>query len=146
MARAGEVLQRYQSALAGAVSRREAAESELAAARDRVARLEHLRNEAAAAVEDPGRIPLSPETVTADPVRLLLTGQLDDVETLMAQLPARFLASVTGLTGDIEATARRQLLEEQERDARKAPLWLQPLGNGDIAVTPNPVHPGTPKP
>jgi len=145
LAEAGKVLARYQAALAEVSARREVAESALAAARAQVGQLEAIRDQAAADVDHPGRIPVSPETVTADPVRLLLTGQLDEVETLMAQIPGRFIAAMTGLSDDIEAQARAQLKAEQEREARERPLWLQPLGNGSVGAVPNPSHPATPQ-
>lgn len=146
LAAAGEVLQRYQAALTEAVGRRQAAENALTAARERVGQLERIRDEAVADVENPGRIPRSAETVTADPVRLLLTGQLDEAETLMAQIPARFLAAMTGLTEDIEAQARQRLKDEQERERRDKPLHLQALGNGAVSATANPLHAGNLQP
>jgi hypothetical protein len=79
-------------------------------------------------------------------VRLLLTGELDETETLMAQLPARFLAAMTGLSDDIEASARRHLLGEQEREARERPMWLQSTGPGEVAAAANPANAGAPRP
>jgi hypothetical protein len=145
LAKAAEGLQRYQNGLAKAAGDVAAMESELAALQAVVAQREQARDQAAA-VMNPGRIPVSPETLAADPVRLLLSGELDETETLMAQLPARFLAAMTGLAGDIQAEARAELLAEQERDhARNRALWSRTDGAGNLTTISNPAgHPSVP--
>jgi hypothetical protein len=144
--KAGGTLRSYQDALADATRKREAAEAALAGYRAGVARLEQARDTAVSVCDSPGRIPYSIETIEADLARVPMSGQLDELEMTMARPTVRVLGMVTGASEAIEAEARRQLLAEQEKGARDRPLHLQPLGDGGVSATPNPLHPGTPQP
>lgn len=71
---------------------------------------------------NPGRIPLSGETITIGGLRRIMSRELDDVEMLMAGQAAR-LVGATGITDDIENEVRRKI--EAEKEARRATSsWL----------------------
>jgi hypothetical protein len=139
-------LARYQADLAGAAGKAQAAEGAVAAHKARVGQLEQARDTAAAVCASPPRIPYSLETISADPVRLAMSGMLDDVEMAMARFAVRALAMVTGADEAISDEARRQLLTEQEAGspARNA-LWVGADGRGNITAIGNPGgHPDVP--
>jgi hypothetical protein len=144
--RASAVLARYKASLSDAAARRDAAETAFGQSVARGALLERARDEAAAALAGPGRIPLSAETVTAGGLRLLLRGELDPVELVIAGVIGRQICAVTGATEGIVAEARADLLREQDADKRDKPVHLRALGNGNVAVTPNLLNPSTPMP
>lgn len=143
---AAAVLRRYESAAAEATAARQAAESALAASRERTGHLEAARDLAAATLSSPGQVPRSPQTITAGLARLVLSGQLDEIEAALAGQIARTLCAVTGATADIIEEARRDLLAEQEAGKRNQPLHVKALGDGNVAVTPNLLNPATPQP
>ena len=133
---ATRVLRRYQDDLAAATAAREQAEQALAVSAARAALLEQARDKAVAAVTDPGRVPLSGETVTLGGLRLLLTRELDDVELMMAGQAARLVCAAAGVTADIETDVRRQIAAEAEAKAKSQPL----LRDRDGTVVPNPLN------
>jgi hypothetical protein len=143
--RATAVLRRYQDELAAATARRELAEAAVEQSAARAAVLERARDEAVAAVMDPGRIPMSGETVTLGGTRLILSGRLDEVEMLMAGQTARLVCAATGVTSEIEMDVRRKVSAEQEEAAKGRALHLRNIGDGVLA-TPNPHNPGAPQP
>ena len=145
LAAAGDVLARYKQDLAAAAAAREAAENAVTQSAHRAETLELARDRAVAAVTDPGRTPLGPETIAAGLVRLLLRGELDEVETVIAGQLGRMLCGLTGATEDIVAEARHGLLEEQERDRREQPVVLRQAQPGaPLPVVGNPGAPGVP--
>ena len=143
--RATVVLRRYQDELAAASARREQAEAALEQSAARAAVLERARDAAVAAVMDPGRIPMSGETVTLGGTRLILSGRMDDVEMLMAGQAARLVCAATGITADIEMDVRRQVAAEQEEAAKGKSLHLRNTRDGVLA-TPNPHNSAVPQP
>jgi hypothetical protein len=145
--KATEILRRYQGDLAGATARREQAEAAVEASAARGAMLERARDEAVAAVANPGRIPLRGETVTMGGLRLVLSGELDDVEMVIAGQTARLVCAATGVTSEIEMEVRRQVAAEAEKEKRDRPMYVQPLGtSGDVRAIANPLSAATPMP
>jgi hypothetical protein len=145
--KATAVLRRYQADLGAATSRREQAEAAVETSAARGAALEKARDDAVAAVMNPGRIPVSPETITAGLLRLVMKGELDDVEMLIAGQFARMTCAITGVTADIESDVRRQVAAEAEKEKRDRPMYFQPLDTaGNVVAIPNPLSPATPMP
>lgn len=143
LATATQVLQRYQSALADATVRREQAEHAFDQSAARTELLEKARDDAARLLADPGRIPLSGETITAGGLRLILQGGLDELEMAMAGQTARLVCGATGATADIEADVRRQVAAESEERARKSPVRLG-RHDGQATAVANVLHNGQP--
>lgn len=135
------ILRRYQDELAAATARREQAEAAVDQSASRSAVLEKARDDAVAAVMNPGRIPLSGETVTLGGLRLILSGTLDDVELAMAGQAARLICAATGVTAGIEMDVRRTVAAEQGEAAKNQPLIRQ----SDGRVVANPFAPTTPR-
>lgn len=74
-------------------------------------------------------------------------GKLSEAEQLIAGQITRTACALTGVTGDIEAEARRQLLAEQEAEERSKPLRLAQSGGGSgLVAGPNPLNPSRPQP
>jgi hypothetical protein len=144
--KATAILRRYQEALAQATARREAAEAAAGHAAGRAEVLEIARDAAVKAVTGPGRIPLGGETITLGGLRLILRGQLDDVEMLIAGQTARLVCAATGVTAEIEADVRRKIDAENDQAKRDRPVHLSHLGDGNVSVAPNALHPQTPQP
>ncbi len=105
--------------------------------------LEKARDDAVAAVMNPGRIPLSGETVTLGGMRLILAG-LDDVEMAMAGQTARLICAATGVTADIETEVRQRVAAEQEQEDRPADD-PSGLSDGRVVAHANPFEPATPQ-
>src|SRR5215472_9221511 len=78
------ILRRYQDELAHATTQRETAEAVVQQSDGRQEVLEKARDAAVAAVTDPGRIPMSGQTITLGGLRLVMSRDLDPVELLMA--------------------------------------------------------------
>ena len=142
---ATDVLARYQREHQAAVSAREAAQRDLDAAAGRVSQMEEARDTAARAVAEPARIPVSLETMSADLLRLLVSGALDPVETTMARVPVEWMAGVTGYAGALEADTRRRQREEDEEAARTQPVVLQRGQTGVVTARSNPFAPDIPR-
>lgn len=143
---AAEVLARYESALSEATAARQQAETALSTATAQVEAAEAARDRAAREHEDCGRVPYGLETIVADMLRLLISGQLDPVEVVMARFPAQWVAATTGAADAIEAAARQRLIDEQDREKRDKPLHVRTLPDGQVRADPNLLHPGTPQP
>lgn len=142
---ATDVLARYQREHQAAASAREAAQRDLDAAAERVSQMEQARDTAARAVAEPGRVPVSLETLSADLLRLLVSGALDPVETTMARVPVEWMAGVTGYAGALEADTRRRTREEDEEAARSQPVVLRQGETGIVTAVGNPRAPGVPR-
>ena len=142
---ATDVLARYEREHAQAVAVRDAAQRDLDAAADRVTQMEAARDTVARAVAEPGRVPVSLETLSADLLRLLVSGALDPVEVTMARVPVEWLAGVTGYAAALEADTRRRQREEDEEAARTQPVVLQQGQTGVVTAMGNPFAPGIPR-
>jgi hypothetical protein len=142
---ATDVLARYEREHRAAVAARETAQGELDAAAERVSRMEAARDTAARAVAEPGRVPVSLETMSADLLRLLVSGALDAIEMVEAQVPVQWLAGVTGYAAALESDTRRRTREEAEEAARTQPVVLRQGQTGMVTAVGNPFAPGTPR-
>ena len=142
---ATDVLARYEREYGEAKAVRDAAQRDLDAAADRVTQMEAARDTAARAVAEPGRVPVSLETMSADLLRLLVSGALDPVETTMARVPVEWMAGITGYAAALEADTRRRTREEDEEAARTQPVVLQQGQTGVVTARSNPFAPGTPR-
>ncbi len=142
---ATDVLARYEREHAQAVAVRDAAQRDLDAAADRVTQMEAARDTVARAVAEPGRVPVSLETLSADLLRLLVSGALDPVEVTMARVPVEWLAGVTGYAAALEADTRRRQRDEDEESARTPPVVLQQGRTGVVTAMGNPFAPGIPR-
>jgi hypothetical protein len=141
---AGErVLQRYQAVADQAAAAHDVALQNLTAARGEAGRLEAGWRAAAVAAANPGRIPVSPQRIAKDLMRVAMSGTLDAVELAIARTLVAGLASVTGTDEQISREARRQLLREQE-DTPAKPLILRALSGGALGAVANPANSGTP--
>ncbi|MHB1430620.1 MAG: hypothetical protein ACYCVZ_00670 [Streptosporangiaceae bacterium] len=140
-----DALARYEQEHSQAVAAREAAQRDLDAATGRVRLMEAARDTAAKAVADPGRIPVSLTTISADLLRLLAAEALDPVEVAMARVLAQWISGVTGHAEALEADTRRRTLEEAEQAERERPLVLQPGNGGRLSVAPNPLSSRVPR-
>ena len=142
---ATDVLARYQREHSEAAAVREAAQRDLDAAAERVSQMEQARDTVARAVAEPGRVPISLETMSADLLRLLVGGALDPVEMTMARVPVEWLAGVTGYAAALEADTRRRTREEDEEAVRSQPVVLRQGDTGIVTAVGNPRAPGVPR-
>jgi hypothetical protein len=138
-------VQRFRSEAEGKTAARAEAERELAAHRARLAALEDA---AAAAERDaespPAQVPPSIWTaLLAHPLQVLLLPDLGAEARAMAAAQVTTLASLSGVDAQLRAEGRAAL-EAELADRGRAPAFLQPLGNGNVGVVPNPMHPATP--
>jgi hypothetical protein len=143
---AAGIRDRYQGYLSDAVSKRKAAEAPVTASKARGDQLSKALADAEAELRNPGPAAIGRAAVIASPLRLLLEDKLDDDDTGMeiAREAGRAICDVTGVTKEIVAEARGQLLEEQEAAARGKPLHLRHSRDGVVA-SPNPHNTGTPQ-
>jgi hypothetical protein len=136
--KASAVLGEYKARLGEATACREAAERAFDKSVAVTERLEKERDAAVARLTNPGRIPRSGETIGAGLLRMLLRGQLDEVEMVTAGEIGRMICAATGATDAIVAEARGDLLREQEAEKQGQPVRLRPMGDGSVGAFPNP--------
>lgn len=130
---------------AAAAGARQQAEAELGAHMSRLAVLEDAAVAAEqAAASPPDRVPPSMWTaLLAHPLQLLLCPDLGRHRAGAGQRPGHH----PGPPGRCRRRAARpgpSDLEAEQADRARHPAQLQALGNGNIGVIPNPLHPSTP--
>jgi hypothetical protein len=135
----------YRTARDQAAAGLASAEAALQAYQSDLGRLEQKRDTAAARLASPGRIGYGIEAMAAGLLRLLLRGELDDGEVLLAGTLASWLCSVTGAAEGIQAQAKAELRAEQENEHRAKPLMRGFGQDGQPAAIANPFHTGTPQ-
>jgi hypothetical protein len=140
---AADITAEIRQAAGQATSAREAAERDLAQL--------HALEDAAVAAEraaasPPEKVPPSAWTcLLANPLALLMEPDLGQEGRVLVAAQIASLARICGTADEPRAEGRAQLAAEQSDPARH-PAQLQALGNGNVGVIPNSMHPGTPTP
>lgn len=142
------VVQGEQAAAEGATAEREQAESNLAAHRAELARLEDAELAASKAAENP------PERVTlgvwsgmlGHPLLTLARPDLTDAERGAIQLQATVVANLSGLDGMLRAEGRQEGRKALEAELRDRAMLTQRVRNGGLVAIPNPGSLHTPRP
>jgi hypothetical protein len=144
---AAEVAADVSAAATRATAARAAAEEALALHLARVASLEDAAVAAErAAATPPATVPPGVFTcLLGNPLQLLLSDDLEASGRALVAAQITNLAKLAGVADELRAEGRAQLEAEQADPARHR-AQLQVLGNGNIGVLPNPMHPGTPTP
>jgi len=143
---ADTVLARYSAKHDQAAAALHHAEQALAAAHTASMQANDAAVKAENALATPGRAPVSPHRLANDLMRLALGGELDEVEKALAKTFLSALTAHIGLDADIERRARQRLLAEQEDEKRARPVLAQRTADGQVAIVPNLLNPGTPMP
>jgi hypothetical protein len=102
------VLRRYRDAMQQAAAVRQAADDAITSPAARAAVLGQARVRAVAELAGPGRVPMSADAVTLGGLRVIVRGEMDEVELLMARVLARQVCAITRQTEQIVADARRR--------------------------------------
>ena len=132
---ARRVLARYQQPADAAAQAKQQAQQALTAAQAEMTRLEAERDAAVAAVESPGRIPVSEHRVGRDLMRVVLDSSCTPLERAMAAVIVAGLAQLTGVDADIRADARARVLKEIAEAQRHRPLLLPNSDGTMTAIT-----------
>jgi len=145
--KADEALGPFRDDLARATAKREYADAQVIASDARCDQLGKALNDAEAELNNPGTAPLGKDAIVASPFRLLHEGKLDGNGPGLdiAGEAGRAICDITGVTEEIVAEARKQLLDEQEAAAKGKALHLRNTRDGVVA-TPNPHNASTPQP
>ena len=133
-------LEPYQKDLTDAAAVRQAAEDAVTRSGARGDQLKQALEDAKADLASPGIAPVGHKAILAGPLRLLQDGKVGDAGMEIAADVGRDICDRTGVTDEIAAEARGQLLAEQQSAARNQPLIRQSDPPGPDA-RPNPYPP-----
>jgi hypothetical protein len=127
------------------VTAREAAEQALAAHLAQLAALEDQAVTAERAAENPpATVPPSIWTcLLSNPLSVLMEPDLDEDGRVLVSAQIATLARIAGVAEELRAEGRAAL-EAELADKTRLPHQLQHLGNGQLGVIPNPLHPAVP--
>jgi hypothetical protein len=128
-----------------ATTARVAAEQALAAHQQRLAVLEDEAVAAErAAASPPAAVPPSAWTcLLGSPLALLMQPDLGAEGSALLAAQIGTLARLSGVADELKAQSRAQL-EAEQADKARHPHQVQVLGNGEVGVLPNPLHPDVP--
>jgi hypothetical protein len=129
------VLQRYQGRRDSLAAAHEQAKAGLAAASARVRSCEQALAAASRAVGNPGYIPRSKETISADLMFQVMSGDLDGADMAQASVITVLLAGITTAAEEIRRGERARLARQEEEDRRKRTA-LAPNGSGMLTAAP----------
>jgi len=136
----------YRDGLTEAGARRMTAEANVTASGARGDQLRKALADAEGEAANPGTAPLGAAAIVTSPFRLLRDGRLDGngPGLEIAAEAGRAICDLTGVTEQITAGARRQLLGEQEDAAKGRAMHLRP-GRDGVVATANPHNPAAPQ-